>query len=187
MRFTLLRTDKTNVVRLTTKTAEAFFERIKTDTKGEEIGNLRDYIVSYGGTGDYESRKPVAIVLPQVELKKDANCCLTTVAYNGVVWLHVANLLRKGDIQSVKYVSNVMPMTMAAFVGADGCSAELLIKVCKEDGKLPTTDQDIDDFCRAAYDVAFYAYQSIYPKPFERHVASARSSFRMTLDPARLL
>ena len=183
MRFTLLRTDKTNVVRLTTKTAEAFFERIKTDTKGEEIGNLRDYIASFGDTGGYESRRPVAMVLPQVELKKDDNGSLATVAYNGVVWLHAANLLRKDDIQAVKDASKVMPMTMAAFVGADGRSAELLIKVCKEDGKLPSTDQDIDDFCRAAYDVAFNAYQAILPKPLERHVASARNSFRMTLDP----
>ena len=182
MRFTLLRTDKTNVVRLTIKTAEAFFERIKTDTKGEEIGHLREYITNYGDTGAYESNRPVAMVLPQVELKKEENGSLKTVAFNGVIWLHAANLLRKDDIQAVKNASKVMPMTMAAFVGADGSSVELLVKVCKEDGTLPENDQDIDDFCRAAYDVAFNAYQAILPKPLERLAVSARSSFRMTLD-----
>ena len=182
MRFTLLRTDKTNVVRLTIKAAEAFFERIKTDTKGEEIGHLREYIANYGDTGAYESNKPLAKVLPQVELKKEENGSLKTVAFNGVIWLHAANLLRKDDIQAVKNASKVMPMTMAAFVGADGSSVELLVKVCKEDGSLPENDQDIDDFCRAAYDVAFNAYQAILPKPLERLAASARSSFRMTLD-----
>lgn len=182
MRFTLLRTDKTNVVHLTTKTAEAFIERIKTDTKGEDIGRLRDYIASFGDNGAYENHKPVATVLPQVELKKEPNGCLTTVAFNGIAWLHAANLLRKDDILAVKNASKVMPMTMAAFVGADGCSVELLVKVCKEDGDLPQNDQDIDDFCRAAYDVAFNAYQAILPKPLERHAVSARSSFRMTLD-----
>ena len=182
MRFTLLRTDKTNVVRLTIKAAEAFFERIKTDTKGEEIGHLREYIANYGDNGAYESNRPVAMVLPQVELKKEENGSLKTVAFNGVIWLHAANLLRKDDIQAVKNASKVMPMTMAAFVGADGSSVELLVKVCKEDGTLPENDQDIDDFCRAAYDVAFNAYQAILPKPLERLAVSARSSFRMTLD-----
>jgi len=183
MRFTLLRTDKTNAVHLTTKTAEAFLERIKTDTKGEEIGRLREYIANFGDTGAYESNRPVAMVLPQVELKKDANGCLETVAFNGIVWLHAANLLRKDDVQAVKNASKVMPMTMAAFAGADGTSVELLVKVQREDGSLPKSDQNIDDFCRAAYDVAFNAYQAILPKPLERLVPSARSSFRMTLDP----
>ncbi len=182
MRFTLLRTDKANIVRLTIKTAEAFFERIKTDTKGEEIGHLCEYITCFGDTGAYESNRPVANVLPQVELKKEENGSLKTVAFNGVIWLHVANLLRKDDIQAVKDASKVMPMTMAAFVGADGSSVELLVKVCKEDGSQPEADQDIDDFCRVAYDVAFNAYQAILPKPLERLAASARSSFRMTLD-----
>ena len=184
MRFTLLRTDKTNVVHLTTKTAEAFFERIKTDTKGEEIGRLREYIANFGDTGNYEENKPVAMVLPHVELKRGANGGLETAAYNGIIWLHAANLLRKDDVLAVKEASKVMPMTLAAFVGADGCSVELLVKVRREDGKTPQTDQDIDEFCRAAYEVAFTAYQAILPRSLEKHQVSARSSFRMTLDPS---
>ena len=97
MKFSIVRIDKKRVLHLSVKTAEWFFERIKTDTKSEDIGGLRRYIAMYGNGEGYEQRTPVARIYPSVELVKRENGNLQIAAFNGLVWLHVADLLKKDE------------------------------------------------------------------------------------------
>jgi len=182
MKFSIVRLDKKRAIHLSVKTAEWFLERIKTDTKSEDIGGLRRHIAMFGNGEGYEQRTPVARIYPSVELVKRKNGTLEVAAFNGLVWLHVPDLLKKEEQVAVKEASKMMPMTMAAFVGADGRSMEILVSAARADGLLPTTERDMDVFCKTAYDAAFGAYSGILPKPIERQVVAARSNFRMTLD-----
>ena len=57
MKLTIVRTDKKKVQHLTVKSVEWFLERIKTDTKAEDIGKMREYIARFGDNGLYEQNR----------------------------------------------------------------------------------------------------------------------------------
>ena len=183
MKLTIIRTDKKNIPHLTVKTFEWFLERIKIDTKAEDIGKFRQYIARFGDNGIYEDNVPMAMIHPLVEMVKTENGNLEITSFNGLTWLHVANLMKAEEIKAVKDASMILPTTFAAFKGADGRSVEILVSVAQKDVETkPQTETEIDAFCEAAYDVAFGAYSGVLPKPIERQTVTARSHFRMTLD-----
>lgn len=183
MKLTIIRTDKKNIPHLTVKTFEWFLERIKIDTKAEDIGKFRQYIARFGDNGIYEDNVPMAMIHPLAEMVKTENGNLEITSFNGLTWLHVANLMKAEEIKAVKDASMILPTTFAAFKGADGRSVEILVSVAQKDVEAkPQTETEIDAFCEAAYDVAFGAYSGVLPKPIERQTVTARSHFRMTLD-----
>lgn len=183
MKLTIIRTDKKNIPHLTVKTFEWFLERIKIDTKAEDIGKFRQYISRFGDNGIYEDNVPMAMIHPLVEMVKTENGNLEITSFNGLIWLHVPNLMKAEDIKAVKDASMILPTTFAAFKGADGRSVEILVSVAQKDIEAkPQTEAEMDAFCETAYDVAFGAYSGVLPKPIERQTVTARSNFRMTLD-----
>ncbi len=184
MKLSIVREDKkTHELHLTVKPAEWFLERIKTDTKARNIGKLREHIMLYGDSDNYDLNVPIATILPTVEMMKTENGNLEIVAFNGLVWLHIADLMKQADIEAVKSASKMLPTTYAAFLGADGKSVEILVSVAQKNAMIPLqTEPEIDAFYQKAYDVALGVYSGILPKPIERQAAKARSGFRMTLD-----
>ena len=183
MKLSIVKTDKKNVRHLTVKPVEWFLERIKSDTKAEEIGKLRQYIQWAGDTGVYEKNMPIAMIYPSVEMEKTSNGNLDICNFNGLVWLHVADLMKQEDVEATKEASKILPTTFAAFMGADGKSVEILVSVAQTNMQAqPQTETEIDRFCQAAYDVAFKTYSGILTKAIERQPSTSRSCFRMTLD-----
>jgi hypothetical protein len=167
------------------KSIEWFLQRIKTDTKAEDVAKFRQYIARFGDTGRYEDNVPVAIIHPLVEMVKTENGNLEITTFNSLTWLHVGNLMKSDDVNAVKEASKILPTTYAAFTGADGRSVEILVSVAQKDTSArPMTEGEMDAFCEIAYEVAFGAYSGVLPKPIERQTVKARSSFRMTLDEA---
>ena len=195
MRFSILKTDKDNTRHLTVKPAEWLMEHIQTDTKAGIIGKLRFHIAYNGDDGAFEQKTPIAMIHPSVEMRKTENDNLEIIAFNGLITLHIPNLLSQKDIEAVKKASMQLPMTFAAFTGADGRSVEVLVAVAKNgningNGNVNANlnfngnEQEMDAFCKSAYEQAFGVYSSILPYPIERQAVSARSCFRMTVDPS---
>ena len=181
MKFSIVSTDKQQVPHLTVKPAEWFFERILTDNKAGVVQKLRQYILDFGDTGGFEQMTPVPRVYPLVELTKTQNDNLEVAAFNSMIVLHVADLLRLGDVEAVKEAAKMLPMTYAAFIGADGRSVEILVAVDSKDMN-PATEQEMNRFCQIAYEAAYGVYSGIVVKPIERQAMMARYSFRMTQD-----
>jgi len=195
MRFSILKTDKDNTQHLTVKPAEWLMEHIQTDTKAGIIGKLRFHIAYNGDDGVFEQKTPIAMIHPSVEMKKTENGNLEIIAFNGLITLHIPNLLSQKDIEAVKEASTQLPMTFAAFMGADGRSVEVLVAVAKNgnvhgNGNVNANlnfngnELEMDAFCKTAYEQAIGVYSGILPYPIERQAVSARSSFRMTVDPS---
>ena len=182
MKFSIVRIDKQKTIHLTVKSAEWFFERIKTDTKAKDIGRLRKHIAEFGNQAKYDHSDEIALVFPSVEMKKSANGNLDIVSFNGLITLHIPQLLKREDIEAVKNASKMMPMTFAAFTGSDGRSVEILVSVKSIDGLDLQKEKDIDEFCNVAYETAFGAYSGILPKAIERQNVTAKYTFKMTLD-----
>ena len=199
MRFSIVRTDKNNAIHLTLKAPEWLMERIQSDTKAGDVARLRQHVLYFGDIKGYDKLHTIAEIYPSVELTKTGNGRLEIAAFNGIVMLHVGGLLRQEDLTAVKEASKQLPMTLAAFVGADGRSVEILVAV--EDGNVNgngngnvngnvNVNLNLNDnlnrmeaFYRKAYDTALGVYSGILPQPIERQAVSARSCFRMTLDP----
>ena len=183
MKLSIVRTDKKHVSHLTVKSFEWFLERIKTDTKAENIGKFRQYVARFGDNGIYEDNVPIAMIYPLVEMLKAENGNFEITAFNNLAWLHVGGLMKTEEIKAVKEASMILPTTFAAFMGADGKSVEILVSVAQKDAaNAPQTEADMDAFCKAAYEVAFGAYSGVLPKPIERQGVTTRSCFRMPLD-----
>ena len=180
MKFSIVNIDKKKEVHLTVKTPEWFFDRIKTDTKSETVGNFRREVAA---SGNYRGEESLALVYPAVELAKQANGRLTVAAFNNVVPLYVPSLLRAEDREAVKSAAGMLPMTLAAFDAADGRSVLILVAVAAK-GQVLTTETEMDAFCQRAYETAYNLYGGILPKEIERRHPSARTAFRMTLDAA---
>ena len=183
MKISIVKTDKKQVVHLTVKPMEWFVERIKCDAKSGIVGRFRQQIALFRDTSDYEMTVPIAMVCPAVELTKTENGRLEIVAFNNLVTLHVGGLLRPTDIVAVKESAKLLPMTLAAFEGADGRSVEILVTVANENGILPMTEQEMDTFSKTAYAAASSIYNAMLPHAVEQQYVTARSSFRLPLDP----
>lgn len=183
MKVSIVRTSKKNEYHLNVKKVEWFVDRIKTDTKAEDVGRLREYIARVGNDDNPNASIADVKVYPLAELGKTANGKLEVKACNGIAWPHVPNLMQQEETAAVKEASKTLPTTLAAFIGPDGHSVELLVSVALKDGDmLPLQEPDMDRFLQAAYDVAFGIYNGFLPKPIERRQVTARSCFRMTLD-----
>ena len=98
MKLSIVRTDKKNVRHLTVKPIEWFLQRIKTDTKAEDIGKFRHYISLYGDTGHYEGSVPMAMIHPLVEMVKTENGNLEITAFNGLSCFHRCRWQKRGSI-----------------------------------------------------------------------------------------
>lgn len=183
MRLSIVRTDKKNGNHLNLKKVEWFIERIMTDTKAEDVGKLREFIARVGNDENLNPSIANVKVYPSAELAKAANGNLEVKVCNGIVWLHVPDLMTSEEQESVKTASMMLPTTLAAFIGPDNRSVELLVAVAQKDEEmLPQMEADMDRFLQAAYDAAFSVYNGILPRPVGRKPATARSCFRMTLD-----
>jgi Predicted P-loop ATPase and inactivated derivatives len=183
MKISIVRKDKKGNKHLTIKSIEWFLQRIKIDTKAEDIGKFRQHVARFGDTNLYEVSVPVAMIYPLVEMVKTENDNLEIKAFNSLTWLHVGNLMKPEEVNTVKEASKILPTTFAAFTGADGRSVEILVSVVQKDTTAKfQTEADMDAFCTSAYEVAFGAYSGVLPSPIERQTVKARCCFRMTLD-----
>ena len=137
-------------------------ERIKTDTKAGDIARLREHVALFGHVEGSDMETKVARICPLAELAKTENGNIETKVFNGLIWLHVAGLMRKEDVEHVKENSKILPTSFAAFMGADGRSVEILVSVAKKGAALPTTEAEMLRFCQRAYDVAVGVYDGGY-------------------------
>ncbi len=187
MKLTLTRTDKSKQTHVTLKSVESLMERITTDTKAENVQNLRRLLAS---AGDKERlhlyTEKLHRVAPSAELEKDANGNIVMRRMNGIVVLSVPGVLGQEAQQRVKLLAGNMPSTLAAFTGSSGRSVKVLVVVGRADGTLPLTEEEADRFLQSAFDFVAPVYQALLGYAVDRRPATARTSFLMPLDPAPL-
>ena len=181
MKLTLVLRNKKNALKLSTKTLENFIERIKTDTKDGAVSRRRQDMALYGENTSYDQQFPSHLIYPSVEWKKDANDNLQMQRFNGIVALTVDNLLRSESLQAVKQAAQILHYTLAAFIGPSGKEVIILVKIDAD--SLEPTEEEADAICQRGHKLAASLYKGILPGNIRNEEASARSCFRMPLDP----
>lgn len=139
MKFTITRINKQNKLMVSSKTVERFLERIAKDDAKQSVTNFRMSVPLM--EADYQYYKGIKEwlhVYPAAEFNKDESGNLVFQKSNGLVMLHFINLMSDQEKDAVKKTVSLLPMTFAAFEGADGRSLIVLVSICNEEGKIPT-------------------------------------------------
>ena len=126
--------------------------------------------------------------LPSLDISNDKQGNETMRAFNGIVTLSVDHIDEETDLEAVKRVAAMMPMTLAAFIGSTGTTVKILVKVEPKDGHAITTEEEAEQFCALSYDIVVKLYDAVINHNVQM-AASARegnclyAGFRLPLDP----
>ena len=89
MKLTMIRTDLKNQMHMSVKNLESFVERMKTETKNQEVSHLREHLRQGYPSHSYALIHKMTRVHPLAELRRDANGNLTMVRLHGLVMLNI--------------------------------------------------------------------------------------------------
>lgn len=189
MKISIVRTDKNSQKLLTVRDFDTFIERIRRDNKEGDVARLRREVdLLSNEEGEYEHMLQMARIYPAVVMGKSTDGMLEMKVFNGVVLLSVGGLYGDDEVRMVKQVAQLLPMTLAAFMGSSGRSVKILVSVEPESGKLPADSDALTAFYQDAYEQVSLLYQSMLPfrlMPVEKSMLTPmNASFRMTLDEA---
>lgn len=161
MNITLARKDDNKEWCIHTKTLDEFIEAIAHDDEGVVAGFRENPPVQDGWTKYFEGVNQWWHVYPDAEFEKSSDGKIVYKACNGVLTLVFGNLLTDKDIQKAKKIASLLPMTYAAFKGADGQSLVVLVKIAEANEMLSETEAMATIRCSAAYERAKFIYQPL--------------------------
>ena len=196
VKITRIKYDKRGKTTLTASSLDKFMERMTKDDSKNTVGTFRDFVSMaqnhYGRgrrwTGDYYLMHQMPSFLPSLDISNDKQGNETMRAFNGIVTLSVDHIDEETDLEAVKRVAAMMPMTLAAFIGSTGTTVKILVKVEPKDGHAITTEEEAEQFCALSYDIVVKMYDAVINHNVQM-AASARegnclyAGFRLPLDP----
>ena len=181
---------------VTSWSATKIMEKITTDDSNMNVAQFRSfalYITNSIGQGErwpakYDRLHNLPSFLPSVEMKIDKDGNKIMKSFNGIITLSVDNINDTAELESVKQVASMMPMTLAAFVSSTGNGVKILVRVEPKDGHPITTIDEAEQFCKSAYDIAVRVYDGIINHNVQMAATALKghclyAGFRHTLDP----
>ena len=168
-----------------TCTMETFLEKVKKETKGKYISQLRERLPSLQGSeGRFIHLDKIPRIYPVAEFRRTKDRSWKFKQYDGIVLVEVNNLSGQAEAEYVKSKAALLPQTLAALVGSSGRSVKIWVRFSLPDGSLPDTEEQASLFHAQAYRVAVQCYQPLIPFPITLKEPSLRQSIRMTVDEA---
>ena len=196
VRFTRIKSNSNEKMAVTNWSATKFFEKITVDDSKMNVTQFRSfaiYTTNRIGQGErwpakYDHLHNLPSFLPSVEMKIDKDGNKIMKSFNGIITLSVDNINDTAELESVKQVASMMPMTLAAFVSSTGSGVKILVRVAPKDGQDITTIDEAEQFCKSAYDIAVRVYDGIINHNVQMAATALKghclyAGFRHTLDP----
>ena len=162
---------------------ETFLEKVKKETKGKYISQLREKLLSLQGSEvRFVHLDKIPRIYPIAEFRHTSEHGWKFKRYNGIVLVEVNQLSGMAEAEFVKSKAALLPQTFAALIGSSGRSVKIWVRFSLPDGSLPETEELASLFHTQAYQVAVQCYQPLIPFPVTFKEPSLRQSFRMTVD-----
>ena len=183
MKITITHRNNKNQLLVSTKSLERFLERIVNDDAKNTVANFREYVPWL--TNGYDGYKNMATwmhVHPAAEFQKSENGLLKMKQNNGVLLLTFVNIKENGGVDAVKQKMASLPSTLAAFMGADGISLNVLVKYALAKGSLPDNDVEADRIYKQAFQTFAPLYQILVKATMQMPEPSIYSDFLFTQD-----
>ena len=188
IKFTILSGDERKATRQSTREIKTFFEYIKEDHNNWLISLFRQALPRLMSPENYIHYRKIAHVLPAVELHRQKNGALEMRACNGLVVLEVGPLRGEEALRQAKELATSWPTTLGAFVGADGQTLVVLVRVAQRDGSLPATEAEAEAFYTAAFQQVLPIYTKVLQDyPIGNQCGGLRHELLMPLDAAPFL
>ena len=183
MKITITHRNNKNQLLVNTKSLERFLERIVNDDAKNTVANFREYVPWL--TNGYDGYKNMATwmhVHPAAEFQKSENGLLKMKQNNGVLLLTFVNIKEDGGVDAVKQKVASLPSTLAAFMGADGISLNVLVKYALAKGSLPDEEVEADRIYKQAFQTFAPLYQILVKATMQMPEPSIYSDFLFTQD-----
>ena len=183
MKITITHRNNKNQLLVSTKSLERFLERIVSDDAKNTVANFREYVPWL--TNGYDGYKNMATwmhVHPAAEFQKSENGLLKMKQNNGVLLLTFVNIEEDGGVGAVKQKVASLPSTLAAFMGADGISLNVLVKYALAKGSLPDNEVEADRIYKQAFQTFAPLYQILVKATMQMPEPSIYSDFLFTQD-----
>ena len=183
MKITITHRNNKNQLLVSTKSLERFLERIVNDDAKNTIANFREYVPWL--TNGYDGYKNMATwmhVHPAAEFQKSENGLLKMKQNNGVLLLTFVNIKDDGGVDAIKQKVASLPSTLAAFMGADGISLNVLVKYALAKGSLPDNEVEADRIYKQAFQTFAPLYQILVKATMKMPEPSIYSDFLFTQD-----
>ena len=183
MKITITHRNNKNQLLVSTKSLERFLERIVNDDAKNTVANFREYVPWL--TNGYDGYKNMASwmhVHPAAEFQKSENGLLKMKQNNGVLLLTFVNIKDDGGVDAVKQKVASLPSTLAAFMGADGSSLNVLVKYALAKGSLPDNEVEADRIYKQAFQTFAPLYQILVKATMQMPEPSIYSDFLFTQD-----
>ena len=183
MKLTIIHTDKHNQLHVSTKTVEQFLERIFKDDAKYTVSNFRNFVpYLVNGYGGYKDMPTWRHVLPAAEFAKTDNGNLVMKKNNGLLLLTFVNINDEESVEDVKQKVASLPSTLAAFMGADGISLNVLVKYALAGGDLPDDEAEAERIYQLAFHTFAPLYQLLVKANLQMPNPSIHSDFLFTQD-----
>lgn len=183
MKITITHRNNKNQLLVSIKSLERFLERIVNDDAKNTVANFREYVPWL--TNGYDGYKNMATwmhVHPAAEFQKSENGLLKMKQNNGVLLLTFVNIEEDGGVDAVKQKVASLPSTLAAFMGADGISLNVLVKYALAKGSLPDDEVEADRIYKQAFQTFAPLYQILVKATMQMPEPSIYSDFLFTQD-----
>lgn len=183
MKITITHRNNKNQLLVSTKSLERFLERIVNDDAKNTVANFREYVPWL--TNGYDGYKNMATwmhVHPAAEFQKSENGLLKMKQNNGVLLLTFVNIKDDGGVDAIKQKVASLPSTLAAFMGADGISLNVLVKYALAKGSLPDNEVEADRIYKHAFQTFAPLYQILVKATMQMPEPSIYSDFLFTQD-----
>ena len=183
MKITITHRNNKNQLLVSTKSLERFLERIVNDDAKNTVANFREYVPWL--TNGYDGYKNMATwmhVHPAAEFQKSENGLLKMKQNNGVLLLTFVNIKDDGGVDAVKQKVASLPSTLAAFMGADGISLNVLVKYALAKESLPEDEVEADRIYKQAFQTFAPLYQILVKATMQMPEPSIYSDFLFTQD-----
>ena len=183
MKITITHRNNKNQLLVSTKSLERFLERIVNDDAKNTVANFREYVPWL--TNGYDGYKNMATwmhVHPAAEFQKSENGLLKMKQNNGILLLTFVNIKDDGGVDAVKQKVASLPSTLAAFMGVDGISLNVLVKYALAKGSLPDNEVEADRIYKQAFQTFAPLYQILVKATMQMPEPSIYSDFLFTQD-----
>ena len=183
MKITITHRNNKNQLLVSTKSLERFLERIVNDDAKNTVANFREYVPWLtNGYNGYKNMATWMHVHPAAEFQKSENGLLKMKQNNGVLLLTFVNIKEDGGVGAVKQKVASLPSTLAAFMGADGISLNVLVKYALAKGSLPDNEVEADRIYKQAFQTFAPLYQILVKATMQMPEPSIYSDFLFTQD-----
>ena len=196
VKFTRIKTNFNGKLAVTNWSATKFIEKIAVDDSKLNVTQFRSFAIytrNRIGQGErwpaqYDHLHNLPSFLPSVEMKIDKDGNKIMKAFNGIITLSVDNITDAAELETVKKVASMMPMTLAAFVSSTGSGVKILVRIAPKDGHDITTIDEAEQLCKSAYAIAVRVYEGIFNHNVQMAATALTghclyAGFRLTLDP----